>query len=156
MIKSVLLIFLVSRNVHYICIVPDKSISAKNVIYRTPVCASFSLSEHVRRPWKLIKQSDASSIKLISTRCVQSSRECNQPRRLIDTNWYQFPSICEGSRNFTTLGGICRRCQAPRRRQSISLAHCMDRCKLVVSSVKPEIPFRNDLGRWRTCHLFSR
>lgn len=121
--------------------------------YRTPACASFPLSEHVRRPWKLIKQPDAPSIKLIPTRCVRSSRECNQPRRLIDTNWHQFPSICEGSRNFTTLGGICRRCRALlRRMQSISLVHpWIDVTGCVVG--KAEISFRYDLDRWRTSTL---
>lgn len=60
------------------------------------------LSEHVWRPWKLIKRSDTWGIKLIPARCMRSPRE-NQPLRLIDTNWHQFPSICdfyEGTRNF--------------------------------------------------------
>jgi len=125
-VKSLILIFLLSREIysHQIQLYYYRiNRFPWKIFYRIPACACFSLSEHVRRPWKLIKQSDASSIKLIPTRCVQSSRECNQPRRLIDTNWHQFPSICEGSRNFTTLGGICRRCRAPRRRQSVSLVH---------------------------------
>lgn len=107
----------------------------------------FFLSKHVRRPWKLIKQPDTSGAKLIPARCVQTPRECNQPQRLIDTNWHQFPSIYEESQNFTTLGGICRRWRTPGRRYNNSWIDNR------LSSVKLKILFRNDLDRWHTSHF---
>lgn len=113
--------------IHSPCICVHPAIDENLIFVRNDSCIKSTfrgmlfLSQHVQRPWRLIKRPDISGVKLVLARYVRthSERECVRPRRLIDTNWLQFPSIC--ARDLKILrhraASVDCRCSPRRRRR---------------------------------------